>query len=39
MRFPAVKQGLILEQEAENSTYLILAQCQEAIGGIFFTKK
>ncbi len=37
--FPAVKQGLILEEEAEKKHLSEWAQRQKAIGGIYFTKK
>jgi hypothetical protein len=36
-----VKQGLILEREAEKSTYMIELDARKplAVGGIYFTKK
>jgi hypothetical protein len=37
VRFPAVKQGLIQEEQAKKSTDLN-EKCQEAIGGIFKKK-
>ncbi len=39
IRFSAVKQGLIREQEAEQKHLSEWARCQKAIGGIYFTKK
>jgi hypothetical protein len=36
--FPAVKHRFILEYEAEKKRLSESAQCQQAIGGIYFTE-
>ncbi len=39
IRFPSVKRGLILEEEAEKEHFSQWAWCLRPIGGIYFTKK